>query len=116
MFVGVNITFFVHHFLGVAGLPRKYPDYNDTFYLWNNISSKGSNISIISGVMFLCLLLMTVVTINVTVDVNCVNFELNYVMQVHNRNSSICMYSLYALVCLLLIFSLSFNNMGSSYR
>lgn len=94
IFVGVNITFFVHHFLGVSGLPRKYPDYNDTFYSWNNISSKGSNISIISGVMFLCLLLISVNTINITIDVNCVSVELNYVTQVHNRNSSICMYRL----------------------
>ena len=53
MFVGVNMTFFPQHFLGLAGMPRRIVDYPEAFAGWNYVSSIGAYVSIAGLAIFI---------------------------------------------------------------
>ncbi|MEQ1867246.1 MAG: cytochrome c oxidase subunit I [Micropepsaceae bacterium] len=61
-FVGVNLTFFPQHFLGLAGMPRRIPDYPDAFSGWNYVSSIGAYISALSTLYFFFIVIRALVS------------------------------------------------------
>ncbi len=60
-FLGVNVTFFPMHFLGLAGMPRRIPDYPSAYKEWNFLASFGSYISLFSLFLFLVLMYETII-------------------------------------------------------
>ncbi len=52
-FIGVNITFFPMHFIGLAGMPRRIPDYALQFADFNMVASIGAFIFGLSQLIFL---------------------------------------------------------------
>ena len=60
-FAGVNLTFFPMHFLGLAGMPRRIPDYPDAYAGWNAVATYGSYVSVFSALLFFFIVYLTLV-------------------------------------------------------
>jgi heme/copper-type cytochrome/quinol oxidase subunit 1 len=58
-FIGVNLTFFPMHFLGLAGMPRRIPDYPDVYAGWNHVASMGAYISGFAALFFVYVVFRT---------------------------------------------------------
>jgi cytochrome c oxidase subunit I len=57
--VGINVMFFPMHFMGLAGMPRRVPDYPDAFAGWNMISTLGAYITVVGTIVFFVVIYKT---------------------------------------------------------
>lgn len=59
-FISANVTFFPQHFLGLAGMPRRIPDYPDAYAGWNYISTLGSSLGFVAALLFVAIAIYTI--------------------------------------------------------
>jgi heme/copper-type cytochrome/quinol oxidase subunit 1 len=83
-FIGVNLTFFPMHFLGLAGMPRRIPDYPDAFSGWNAVASFGSLISALSALLFFYIVYETLVS-NRKKEVN-ISYQVDFLAKENSQS------------------------------
>jgi len=86
IFLGVNITFFPQHFLGLAGIPRRYSDYCDFHRFWNKVSSYGTIIIILRLFIFIIILLESLLSNQKVLRVTIYNSRLEWVNYIPPRD------------------------------
>nr|YP_615042.1 cytochrome c oxidase subunit I [Thaumamermis cosgrovei]ABF48142.1 cytochrome c oxidase subunit 1 [Thaumamermis cosgrovei]ABF48154.1 cytochrome c oxidase subunit 1 [Thaumamermis cosgrovei] len=75
LFVGVNLTFIPHHFMGLNGMPRRYGDYLDSYLIMHSLSSWGSWISMMGLLLFLFLTFESILAARKVLHCNFLNTE-----------------------------------------
>nr|WRY72423.1 cytochrome c oxidase subunit I [Farynala starica] len=81
MFLGVNLTFFPQHFLGLSGFPRRYSDYPDIYLSWNMMSSLGSMMSLISVVVMMFIIWESMIAKRTTIFNNNNNTSIEWLQK-----------------------------------
>lgn len=75
LFIGVNITFIPHHFIGLNGIPRRYGDFIDTFTSIHLVSSLGRYISILAFLLLIFVIIKSFFIKNKTIHMRSCNSE-----------------------------------------
>jgi len=87
IFIGVNITFFPQHFLGLRGIPRRYSDYPDSYLCWNLISSIGSWLSLIRTLFLFFIIWEGLISIRIILFLkrlnNSIEWLINFPLRLH---------------------------------
>nr|AHA52488.1 cytochrome c oxidase subunit I [Cardiochiles fuscipennis] len=87
-FLGVNMTFFPQHFLGLSGMPRRYSDYPDMYYFWNLVSSFGSLITLVGVLYFIFIIWDSMVSQRLVIFVKYMNISLEWLQLLPPLNHS----------------------------
>ena len=83
-FIGVNLTFMPMHFLGLAGMPRRIPDYPDAYAGWNLVASYGSYVALFSTLFF-----FYTVFVSLTSNNKCLNSPWDFDISKKKGNSTL---------------------------
>lgn len=89
LFIGVNVTFFPQHFLGLIGIPRRYSNYSDNFYLWNKVSSFGGWVSFFSIMLLVYTCINSINKLRLILRFDSLLIELKSLPLSHNNHINI---------------------------